>query len=260
MFLCHVLNCDRVGLYLNFDKPLNKDETELLKNFLERRISHEPLQYIIGTTSFFGYDIKVNKNVLIPRPETELLAERIIDDIKDSNKKKVFIFEIGTGSACIPIAIAKSLQKEEISFEMFSIDISEAAIKTATENLELNGLSPVDIRLVVKDVFQIDKLKKDFDYIVSNPPYISEKDYNLLDEDVLLSEPKIALTDSGDGLNFYKRIFKIASDDGFTGRLFLETGFGQTEDLRKILIEYKFSDYMFHKDYNGIDRILEVRK
>ncbi|MEZ4689056.1 MAG: methyltransferase [Ignavibacteria bacterium] len=77
---------------------------------------------------------------------------------------------------------------------MFSIDISEAAIKTATENLELNGLSPVDIRLVVKDVFQIDKLK-DFDYIVSNPPYISEKDYNLLDEDVLLSEPKIALTD-----------------------------------------------------------------
>ncbi|HMQ68694.1 MAG TPA: peptide chain release factor N(5)-glutamine methyltransferase [Ignavibacteria bacterium] len=260
LFLCHVLKCDRVGLYINFDKPLNREETELLKNFTDRRIAHEPLQYIIGTTSFFGYDIRVNKDVLIPRPETELLADIIINDIKKSNKKKISIFEIGTGSACIPIAIARSLQKEEIDLEIFSIDISGDAIKTATENLELNGLNQTGIRLAVKDVFQIDKLKKDFDYIISNPPYISEKEYRLLDKDVLLSEPKIALTDSGDGLNFFRRIFRIASDNGFTGRLFLETGFGQKEDLEKLMKEYNFRDFMFYKDYNGIDRILEVSK
>ncbi len=255
-----MLKCDRVGLYINFDKPLNREETELLKNFTDRRIAHEPLQYIIGTTSFFGYDIRVNKDVLIPRPETELLADIIINDIKKSNKKKISIFEIGTGSACIPIAIARSLQKEEIDLEIFSIDISGDAIKTATENLELNGLNQTGIRLAVKDVFQIDKLKKDFDYIISNPPYISEKEYRLLDKDVLLSEPKIALTDSGDGLNFFRRIFRIASDNGFTGRLFLETGFGQKEDLEKLMKEYNFRDFMFYKDYNGIDRILEVSK
>lgn len=260
MLLCHVLNCDRVTLYLNFDKPLKPDETDLLIKFLERRISHEPLQYILGKTSFYGYDIKVNKSVLIPRPETELLVERILRDIEDKHKSSVSIFEIGTGSGCIPIALAKSLIKKDINFEIFSIDISGEAIKTAKENLDLNRLNIPEVRLAVKDVFEIEKLKKDFDYIVSNPPYISEKEYELLDKDVLDSEPRIALTDSADGLNFYKRIFRIASDNGFTGKLFLETGYGQKGDIEKLLDGNKFSEFKFHKDYNDIYRILEVTK
>ena len=260
MFLCHVLKCDRVSLYLNFDKPLKPDETDILNKFIKRRIIHEPLQYILGKTSFYGYDINVNKSVLIPRPETELLVERILRDIEDKQKVFVSIFEVGTGSGCIPIAIAKSLIKNEIPFEIFSIDISASAIKTAYENLELNGLKIPGIRLAEKDVFEIDKLKKDFDYIISNPPYISNDEYELLDKDVLESEPKIALTDSADGLNFYKRIFKIASDKGFTGKMYLETGFGQKEDLEKLLKENNFTEYVFHKDYNDIHRILEVAK
>lgn len=250
-----------MSLYLNFDKPLKQDETELLKNYLQRRISHEPLQYILGSTSFYGFEIKVNKSVLIPRPETELLVEKIIRDIEKSGKTKVSVFEIGTGSGCIPIAIAKSLSaKKSIAFKIFTIDISGDAIKTATDNLNMNGLNIPEIRLVVKDVFEIEKLKMDFDYIISNPPYISEKEYKLLDKDVFDSEPKIALTDSGDGLNFYRRIFKIASDIGFTGKLFLETGFGQKDDLEKILKEFNFREIIFHKDYNDIDRILEIIK
>lgn len=249
-----------MSLYLNFDKPLKSEESDLLKNFLRRRIAHEPLQYILGTTSFYGFDINVNKSVLIPRPETELLVERVIRDIKNNGKSSVSIFEIGTGSGCIPVAIAKSLIKEGIGFEIFSIDISEEAIKTANRNLELNEIKIPDIRFVVKDVFEIEKLKKDFDYIISNPPYISEKEYKLLDKDVLESEPKLALTDSGDGLKFYNRIFRIASDSEFTGKLFLEMGFGQKEDLEKKLGEYNFKDVFFHKDYNDIYRILEVNK
>lgn len=254
------MNCDRVSLYLNFDKPLKPAETEILKNFLERRISHEPLQYILGSTSFYGYEIKVNKSVLIPRPETEILVDKIIKDIEAGGKTRISVFEIGTGSGCIPVAIGKSLSDKNINFEIFTIDISEDAIKTATANLELNGLKIPEIRLTVKDVFEIEKLKKDFDYIVSNPPYISEREYKLLDKDVLDSEPKIALTDSGDGLNFYKRIFRIASDKGFTGKLFLETGFGQKEDLEKLMKEFNFKEFIFHKDYNDIDRILEIVK
>lgn len=254
------MNCDRFSLYLNFDKPLKPAETEILKNFLERRISHEPLQYILGSTSFYGYEIKVNKSVLIPRPETEILVDKIIKDIEAGGKTRISVFEIGTGSGCIPVAIGKSLSDKNINFEIFTIDISEDAIKTATANLELNGLKIPEIRLTVKDVFEIEKLKKDFDYIVSNPPYISEREYKLLDKDVLDSEPKIALTDSGDGLNFYKRIFRIASDKGFTGKLFLETGFGQKEDLEKLMKEFNFKEFIFHKDYNDIDRILEIVK
>ncbi|MBS1551493.1 MAG: HemK family protein methyltransferase, partial [Bacteroidetes bacterium] len=105
LMLCDVLNCSRVDLYLNFDKPLTKDEIRTFKNYMQRRIKHEPLQYILGKTSFYGFDIMVNEKVLIPRQETELLVEKVLNDIKSRSLKDVSVFEIGTGSGCIAIAL-----------------------------------------------------------------------------------------------------------------------------------------------------------
>ena len=135
LMLCDVLNCDRIKLYLDFDKPLSKNETDQFKLYLRRRLNKEPLQYILGKTVFFGYEIFVDKNVLIPRPDTELLVESILNDIFDSKKEFINILEIGTGSGCIIVAISKELDKKNISYKIKSIDISERALEIAFKNI-----------------------------------------------------------------------------------------------------------------------------
>ena len=260
LLLCDVLKCSRIDLYLNFDKPLTKDEISLFKSILRRRMNHEPLQYILGKTSFYGLDFKVNNNVLIPRQETELLVERVINDVKTRSLKEVTVFEIGTGSGCIAIALAKILDRENINVKIISTDVSEAAIEVARENSVLNGIGSEKIKFIAKDFFEIDKLSRDFNYIVSNPPYISYDEFNKLDKEVKDFEPKIALTDNEKGLKFFEHILMIASAGDFTGKVYCEIGYGQKEDIEKILLRYDYLNYYFHKDYNGIFRILEVCK
>lgn len=260
LLLCNVLNCSRIDLYLNFDKPLTKDETKIYKDFVQRRLKNEPLQYILGKTSFYGFEIMVNDKVLIPRQETEILVEKVLKDIKSRSLKEVSIFEIGTGSGCIAISLTKMLKLDSIDVKIYSIDISAEALEVAEKNCELNGLKHGDIKFIVKDIFEIEKLSRNFDYIVSNPPYISFDEYNKLENEVKDYEPLISLTDKENGLKFYERIFKIASADSFTGKIYCETGFDQKEDLEKILLQYKFSSHCFYKDYSGNFRILEVKK
>lgn len=260
LILCHVLNCNRTDLYLNFDKPLTKEEVKNFKEILLRRLKYEPLQYILGKTSFYGLDFLINKNVLIPRQETELLVEKILEDIKKSDKKKVSIFEIGTGSGCISIALAKNLELNNINLEIFSIDKSKDSIDVAIQNMMLNKIPADSVKFYVKDVFEIERLKGIFDYIVSNPPYISIDEYEKLDKEVKDYEPDFALTDFNNGLKFYERIFLLASDDKFTGKIFCEIGFDQSNSIELILKKYTFSGYNFYKDYNGIERILEIEK
>lgn len=260
IMMCDVLRCDRMSLYLNFERPLTKDEIKIAEDFLNRRIKHEPLQYILGKSSFFGLEFIVNKNVLIPRPETELLVEKILADIKDSGQNKVSIFEIGSGTGCISIALAKDLEKKNINYEIFSIDTSKNAIEVAEQNRKLNNIDHKFLRFYYKDVFEIGKLNKQFDYIVSNPPYISFDEYSGLQPEVRDNEPDIALTDFDDGLKFFKRIFLIASDDKFTGSLYCEIGYGQRSSIENLLRKYNFTHYSFLKDYGNIDRILVVRK
>jgi len=260
LMLCDVLKCNRVRLYLDFEKPLSKEEIKIFRFYLKRRLNHEPLQYILGKASFYGFDFIVNKNVLIPRPETELLVERILENIRSSKKEKVSIFEIGTGSGCISISIAKNLVEEKIDYEIFSIDNSEGAIEVALENLKLNMPDEKQIRFYRKDVFEIDKLNKSFDYIVSNPPYISYTDFEKLDPEVKDYEPESSLTDKDRGLKFYEKIFEIASDENFKGRVYCEIGFNQENDIEELLLENNLKDFSFYRDYSGIKRMLEVRK
>lgn len=260
LILCEIMNCSRVNLYLNFDKPLKKSESDLLKEYLNRRISHEPLQYIFGKTSFYGIDIKVNRNVLIPRPETELLVEHILNDIKESGRSEISIFEIGAGSGCISIAIAKKLQELNISYIIYSIDISEKAIITANENLRINCPDEKKVKFITKDLFEIKKLNKGIDYIISNPPYISHEEYKKLEPEVRDFEPDSALTDFKNGLRYYEKIFSIASDESFKGKIFCEIGYGQKEEVESIVKLNGFKNYFFSNDYNNIPRVLKAMK
>lgn len=260
MMLCDIMKCGRMNLYLNFEKPLSLSEKKLLNEYLIRRLKREPLQYILGKTSFYGLDFYVNNKVLIPRPETEILVEKLINDIKKNKKEKVSIFEVGSGSGCISITLAKILESENIYADIFSIDNSKDALEIAIQNLNLHKPAKNSIRFYMKDVFEINKLTKNYDYIVSNPPYISEDEYKNLEPEVKNFEPDIALTDFGDGLKFFERIILISSDKNFTGKVFCEIGFGQKSGIEKLLNEKSITDYRFHSDYNGIDRILEIRK
>lgn len=260
LLLCDILNCTRVNLYLNFDKPLNKSESDILKEYLIRRINNEPLQYILGKASFYGFDFKVNKHVLIPRPETELLVENVLTDIKKNDSKEVSVFEIGAGSGCISIALAKLLEAEKINYNIFSIDISEPAVGVAKENLILNGLNDKKIRFLRKDIFEIEKLNKNVDYIISNPPYVGLLEYNLLEPEIRNNEPDIAVTDFGNGLKYYERIFSIAADENFNGKVFCEMGFGQKDKIESLLREKGFKNYSFYNDYNNIPRIVKAEK
>lgn len=259
LLLCDVLKCGRMDLYLNFDKPLTKDEVNLFRTFLKRRQSHEPIQYITGKAYFFGYEFKVKRGVLIPRPETEILVEKVIQDILQTGRKDVSIFEIGSGSGCISISIIAELIKENVHADIVSIDISDEALNLCEENSKRILQGNNSVRFMKTDIFRLENLPGKFDYIVSNPPYISSSDYLKLEPEVRQYEPEEALTDGNDGLSFFRRIFGIVSKDKFKGKVFCEIGFMQKDSICNLLNETGFLDYIFYKDYAGIDRILEVR-
>lgn len=260
LMLCEVLDCDRVKLYLDFEKPLTKNELDLYREWFKRRLNHEPLQYITGHAYFYGYRFKVNEHVLIPRQETEILVEKVIEDIKNNPKDNLSILEIGTGSGCISIALGKKLDELEMKYNIVAIDISKDALDVAAYNLEKIEGSNEKISFVEKDIFEIDTFNKDIDYIVSNPPYIPYIEFEGLNEEVNKYEPTISLTDYKDGLTFYRKILGLYSSPVITGKLFFEIAYNQKKNLENLLIDFPNITGKFFKDYSDNDRVLEVSK
>lgn len=258
IFLSGLMECKRSELYQLMDKVMTAEQMGVYNDFLERRLTGEPLQYIMGGTSFYGYDIRINPSVLIPRPETELLVEKVLDDIKASGKTDVRILEVGTGSGCISIALGKELQKMEINYHITAIDVSEGAIQTATENLVLNNLVNGRIGIKYTDALALELIDANVNYLVSNPPYIAEEDYKELPVEILEHEPGVSLTDGSDGLTFYKKFIELSKKmpEGF--KMFCEIGFGQKDKLEYLLMNEGLDKFKFYKDYNGIERIMEV--
>lgn len=226
-------------------KPKQVDEIEKL---VKERISGRPLWYCIGTADFYGYELKVDERVLIPRPETELLAENVIKTVNGDKNKTVL--DLCTGSGAIAVAVNK-----ESGAKVTASDVSEKALALAKENAEING---ANVEFICSDLFS--ELKgRTFDIIVSNPPYIKSAEIETLQREVRDYEPKIALDGGEDGLDFYRVIAKKAKkylNDG--GALLLECGESQAQDVAKLLKSYK--NVQIIKDLEGVDRIVKAER
>jgi release factor glutamine methyltransferase len=251
LMLAKILNCKRLDLYLSFDRPLNENETDLYREFIRRRSKFEPLQYILGSVEFYGMEFKVDKSVLIPRPETEILVETILGSVEKNSSLN--ILDIGTGSGIIAVCLARYLPTSLIT----ATDSSESALVVAKGNAELNGVG-MQIDFKISDILSdAENPENQFDIIVSNPPYISVEEYQKLAPELRLHEPQSALTDNSDGLNFFKIITgksKVLLKRG--GKLFLEVGQGQSKNVSDILQIEEFSNIKIKKDYQEIDRVI----
>ena len=247
--LCHLLSCERIDLYLQFENKLNKNELNDLKNMITRRISGEPFQHIIEKGTFYGRDFFVNSNVLIPRPETELIIDRI--------KKKgsiSSILDVGTGCGCIAITCVL----EKLCNNIFAIDISKEALNIAKENAAHYNVTSIKFKL---HDFLNDNLNKRFDIILSNPPYIELKQMKTLPINVKKFEPYIALTDYKDGLSFYHRFANSFNNiTNKNGCLILEIN--NRIKLKKILDIFHDKNLQTNvfKDLQNDNRVVEIYK
>ncbi|NOY76933.1 MAG: peptide chain release factor N(5)-glutamine methyltransferase [Calditrichaeota bacterium] len=255
--LSRVLGLNRVQLYLQFENILTQDQLDSFRESVKRRLNNEPLQYILGETEFMSLPFKLSPSVLIPRPDTEILVEQVLENTPQN--MEITILDIGTGSGNIAVSLAHYLPQSRI----VAVDISQEAIDVARENAELNRVND-RIRFIREDVFDgsfIMKLGNRFDRVVSNPPYISETEFYTLPEEVRNFEPHIALRDGADGLTFHRRISQVAAEMLTPGgKVFLEVGQGQWEKVLEILEQDGFQNVYVTKDLAGIDRVLVGEK
>ena len=252
LLLADTTGDSRINLYLNFEKPLTENEVSGYRDKVKRRLKFEPLQYIRGKTEFYSLEFRVTPDVLIPRQETEILVEKVLEYIKVSGIECQKILEIGTGSGCISIAIAANAECHIRAF-----DVNSEAIELAQLNSAANNTAE-KVMFDVKDFFDPEVTFEGFDIIVSNPPYISAQDVPGLNEEVNGYEPYIALTDDGDGLSFYKRIFELYNTSLNKPAVFLEIGDGKKEAIVKLLSESNIENYNIHNDLMNMPRVLEI--
>lgn len=253
ILLCAVLSCPRINLYVHFDQPLKADELAKYREFVLRRGRQEPLAYILGEKAFMNYTFKVTPAVLVPRPETELLVETLIE-LNDSSNK-IRILDLGTGSGAIIISLLSLLPLSEGT----AVDISPAALAVATENAERIGVRE-RFTPVLSDLYSKLPAGERYDVIVSNPPYIPTEDITTLAADVQ-KEPKGALDGGKDGLDFYRRIIAGASEHLLPGGLLaFEIGIHQSDAVTQLCREQGFSVTAVRKDYAGIERMIFAAK
>lgn len=253
--LTHVLNCKRIDLYLLFDKPLIHDELARIRQLVQERIAGKPLQYILGTVEFYDTTLTVCKDVLIPRPETELMVDLVVKDIKKvHNAENVIILDLGTGSGNIAISLAKKIE----TCKIFAADISSKALEIARKNAHTNGVCE-KIHFFQADMMRPWKRTTDmeFDYIVSNPPYVSLKDAGALPKEVYNYEPHEALFAGEQGTEFHQKIINCFGKWlKPAGKMYLELGIGQDEAVRTLFSNAGFHDISTEKDYHSIPRII----
>ena len=227
ILLSSTLKLNRSQLLLNLNKRIENQEKKFFFNFIERRSKNEPIAYIIGYKEFWKSKFKVNKNVLIPRPDTETIIEQVLNELDINSSKK--ILDIGTGSGCIIISILNERKK---CFGV-GIDISKNAVKLAKYNAKIQHIDN-RIKFLNSDIDNFCGHK--YDLIVSNPPYIKHHEINGLEKDIKNHEPKVALDGGIDGYNKIRLIIEKSSTlIKKTGKLFLELGINQTRETLKIL-------------------------
>ncbi len=240
ILLSKALKKDRSRLLLNLNQFVQEKDIENFNALIRRRSQREPIAYILREKEFWSKNFYVCKDALIPRPETELLVENIVKQFKNKN---ISILDVGTGSGCILLSILSELKNSR----GIGIDISQKAIKVAKNNQIKQNLSNRS-QFLLRSIDRIYGYK--FDLIVSNPPYITQKDYKNLDDDIKKFEPKIALDGGNDGLDVIKKvIYKSKSILKNNGTLAIEIGYGQYKKVSKILKEKKFKTKFLVRDY-----------
>lgn len=240
---------DRTFLIAHPEYELTTDEQRLFDGFLERRAGREPLQYIRGTQEFYGLEFDVGPDILIPRPETEILVEKAIDLIGELPASRVC--EVGVGSGCISVSILYQVRN---AFAV-GLDISDAALKMTAHNAEKHSVSD-RLKLLRSDVFEALTAEK-FDLVVSNPPYIPKIEYDHLQPEVRDFEPVSALTDDGDGLSIIgKIVYRSPHHLSSEGLLLMEIGFGQAEKVSEMFDHDIWNDVEIIPDLQSIPRVV----
>ncbi len=253
-----VLNLSRVELYVSFERPVSPFELDDFRGLIKRRANREPLQYILGKTEFMGLPFKVTPAVLIPRPETEILVEEVLKLKPEFAKDKPIIVDVGTGSGCIPVSLAHFGNE----VHCIGLDISDLALEVARRNAQINK-TEAQLDFQTHDIFEEwnSRLPQDVHILISNPPYIGLNEISDLQKEVIDFEPRIALTDDGDGLKFYRRLFELC--DGPSAPhceyLFLEMSGSQPQKIIDLAGNYKFGKIEQINDLNGIPRVLKVK-
>ncbi len=252
--LSFVLGKDRTFLISHAEEPVDEDSLDQLRRFVERRAAGEPLQYITGVQDFYGREFRVTPDVLIPRPETELLVEAALEVNKNES---AFICDVGTGSGCIVVTLLCELP----GARAVAVDKSAAALEIAKFNAAKQSVADRAV-FVVSDCFDaLDEQANQFDLIVSNPPYVSESALAGLQREVRDHEPLVALTPGPDGLSVIHRI--LADAPAYlkpNGHLLMEIGFDQGEDVRNIIDESLWSLLEVRPDLQCIPRIVVLQK
>lgn len=242
---------DRLYIHLNLSKELEIEQEEIFLRFIEERLKGRPIAYIVNNREFMGLDFYVKEGVLIPRPDTEILVEEIIELCK--GKDDLDILDIGTGSGAITVSLAKYIEKSRLT----SLDISEIALEIAKKNAKSNGV--IDkINFIKSDLFQqIVGTNLKFDIIVSNPPYIRKRDIDELHTQVKDYEPYNALEGGIDGLDFYRNITEQSKNYLKPGGILAyEVGHDQAEEVVKIMQNNGYNKIYIKKDLQGIDRVV----
>jgi release factor glutamine methyltransferase len=263
LLLAHALKLPRLQLYLNFERVLSESELETLRSLVKRRGQREPLQHILGSVSFCGLELEVSAAALIPRPETELLAERAWTflNLHAGNgtgkvPADVRALDFGTGSGCLAIALAVKCPPARL----VALDVSTAALSLARANAERHQVAH-RLQFLESQGFSQLPAGASFDLIVSNPPYIPSGELAGLEPEVRDHDPRLALDGGADGLDFYRR---LAVEAGAylrpAGRLMLEFGDGQMEALTQLFVSAGWTIDSAHNDYSGRARNLVLRR
>ena len=231
---------------LKTERTVKPSESKKIREIVEKRLAGRPLWYIIGDTEFYGCNIRVDERALIPRPETEILADSVVKSAENGDK----ILDMCTGSGCIAVSVAKALQNKEVT--VTGADVSDAAIMLAKENAKLNGVS---VNFIQSDLFA--GVRGRFNIIVCNPPYIKSGEIPFIQKEVREHEPRVALDGGEDGLDFYRRIAKdVRSYLVKDGMLIMECGEGQANDILQIFPKREYAIVL--KDLAGVDRFVKI--
>ncbi|MBN1868803.1 peptide chain release factor N(5)-glutamine methyltransferase [Candidatus Sumerlaeota bacterium] len=260
LLLGHLLGLERLDLYLQWDRRLDENVKTRYRDLLKRRAAHEPVAYIVGTKEFYSLPLKVTRDVLIPRPETELLVERaleLIADLSDTLEEgaSIRVADVGTGSGAVALALASQIP----DLRIVATDVSRPALDIARENAAVLGF---DSEIEFVEGAFLEAVQEPVHFVVSNPPYVAERDRESLPPDVAMYEPHGALFAGEDGLDAIRALAPQAAEALLAGGwLAMEIGHDQASEVRAILSgEGRFEEPVFTQDFRGIDRVVAARR